>query len=375
MFTGSATRSIKGGHGFEAQPHDREYRSGIPFRAVDVGSDGTRKMLDFSPLAGVGASPLVVLFVILVLDLVLGLVPGGGRLHLPIIGVEGLFSNLERFLDLEKRKRASRILLGVLVCLTAIFGVAVLGWLAWWGAGKIPFGILVEIAVLSIAVSQRRAISALLGAAEGLRSNDLTFARFALSPVLPSSLSRADSSSVARIAIEEGALGFLQRLMVPVFWYILAGLPGVFVYGVLLAMVPVVKPLDPAPRDFGLAAAGFQAAFHYLPTRIAALILLAASAVLPGTDRSKAVATLFSHRKHYPDINGGWLLAPVAGALDLSLCGPEVAAETGRPTIDWIGEGRAEADHRDVRRAARLLTVAASILAASVAVLMMVKLF
>lgn len=326
-------------------------------------------MLDFSPLAGGGTTPLIVLAAILVLDTALGLIPGGGRSHLPIVGMEGLFSSLEERLNRGQRKRAIRILRGAAVCAAGVGGAAVLGWLAWWGASRIPFGFLVDAAVLAVAVSQRVAISAMVGTAEGLRSDDPTYARFALSAVLPSSPSRADSAGLARIAIEEGALGFLRRLAVPAFWYVVGGLPGVFVYAVLLVMVPPVRPLDPAARDFGAVGAVFRDAYHYLPARIAALTVLLASAFVSQADASRARAALSAHRRHFPDINGGWLVAPVAGALDLALCGPETASETGRPTAEWVGEGRTEAGDQDIRAAAGLLAVAALILVALVAVL------
>ncbi|TDI63948.1 MAG: hypothetical protein E2O90_10830 [Alphaproteobacteria bacterium] len=330
-------------------------------------------MLEFSPLAGsAGGTPLVVLLAVLMLDLVLGLVPQAGR-HLPppLPGIGRLLAAIERRLNRERRAEANRVIRGAVVAAAALVLAAGLGWGLWRAAMALPFGIAAEVVVLFLALSQSRVVSAMGLAADGLRHQDPAAARAALAPVVAGNHGDADDFSIARMALEEGARGFLKRLVAPVFWYCLAGLPGIFIYGTAQAMETVFAARGPRAEAFGLAARRLHHALDYLPARLAGGILLLGGVFLPGAAPATGVAILRRHAKRYPGPNGGWLVAPLAGMLGLALCGPGGP----RPSLGgWIGDGRARVNPVDIRRAVYLLSVGGLILAAGVAALLLVKL-
>ncbi len=329
-------------------------------------------MLDFSPLAGsAGGTPLVILLVVLVLDLILGLVARMGQLHPPLPGIRPFFTVLEQRLNRERRSEANRIIRGAVVALVAVLLAGGLGWGLWRVAVTLPFGIAAETLVLFLALSQSRVMIALEAVANGLQGQDQAAARASLEAVAVGNNGARDAFGLARAAIEVGAQGFLKRFVAPVFWYCLAGLPGVFIYGVTLTMAMVFESRGPRAEAFGLAACRLHLALDYLPARLAGVILILGSLFLPNAAPAKGLAILRRDAQHFPGPNGGWILAPVAGALGLALCGP---GGPGGATSEWIGDGRARVNPVDIRRAVYLLRVSGLILAAAVAALILVKL-
>lgn len=336
-------------------------------------------MLDFSPLAGsAGGTPLVVLLAVLILDLVLGLVPQvGRRLHPPLPGIRPLFAEIERRLNRQRRSVANRIVRGAVVAAAAAVLAAGLGWGLWRAAIAFPFGIAAEVVVLFLALTQSQVVGAMGAAADRLADQDPAAARAALAAMAAGNHGVAgnhgdvDAFGIARMAVEEGARGFLKRQTAPIFWYCLAGLPGVFLYGTTLAMAAVFAARGPQADAFGLAARRFHEVLDYLPARLAGVILLLGGVFLPNAAPAMGVAILRRHAKRYPGPNGGWLLAPLAGVLGLALCGP---GGTRPSQGGWIGDGRARVNPVDIRRAVYLLTVGGLILAAAVAALLLAKL-
>jgi adenosylcobinamide-phosphate synthase len=329
-------------------------------------------MFDFSPLAGsAGGTPLMVLLVVLVVDLVLGFVSRMGQLHPPLPGIRFFLAALEQRLNRERRSEANCIIRGAVVALVAALLAGGLGWGLWRVAVILPFGIVAETLVLFLALSQSRALIALAAVADGLQSQDEAGAGAAIASVAAGNNGARDTFGLASAAIEEGAEGFLKRCVAPVFWYCLAGLPGVFIYGVTRAMVMVFESRGPRAEAFGLAACRLQLAFDCLPARLAGVILILGSLFLPNAAPAKGLAVLRRDAQNFPGPNGGWILAPVAGALGLALCGPGGPGGAGG---DWIGDGRARVNPVDIRRAVYLLTVSGLILAAAVAALILVKL-
>jgi adenosylcobinamide-phosphate synthase len=332
-------------------------------------------MLDSSPLAGsAGGTPLVVLLAVLILDLVLGFVPQMGQLHPPLPGIRLFFLGLERRLNRERRSEANRIIRGAVVALATLVLAVGAGWGLWRLAITLPFGIAAEVVVLFLALSQSRVIGAMGEVSDGLQDQDPAAAHGALAAIGAGDHDDLDAFGLARIAVEEGAWGFLKHMTAPVFWYCLAGLPGVFLYGASLTMETAFTSLGPRAEAFGLAARRFHDAIDYLPARLAGVILILGGLFLPSAAPAMGVAVLRRHANRVPGPNGGWLLAPMAGVLGLALCGPGGPGSAGQSEGGWIGDGRARVNPVDIRRAVYLLTVAGLILAALVAALLLVTL-
>ncbi len=332
-------------------------------------------MFDFSPLAGsAGGSPMVILLAILGLDLVLGFVPQMGQLHPPLPGIRPAIAELERRLNRKKRSEANRIIRGAVVALFGVIVAAVLGWVLWRIAIELPFGIAVEVVVLFLAISQSRALGVMSEVADALQDGDGAAARKSLAAISPSDLDGGDEFALARTAIEEGARGLLKRMIAPAFWYCLAGLPGVLVYGTTRVMAEVLIGKGRPAEAFAMASGQLYDVLGYLPARLAGVILILAGMFLPGAKPAAGIDVLRRHADRHPDANGGWQLAPAAGVLGLALCGPGGLSGMRRAESGWIGDGRARANAVDVRRALYLFAICGLITAALAAGLLLVLL-
>lgn len=332
-------------------------------------------MLDFSPLsAAAGGTPLVLLLAVLVLDLVLGFVPRMGHLHPPLSALRRLLAGIERRLNRENRSPANRAVRGAVAAVVVVLVAAGLGWGLWRAALELPFGIAAEAIVLFLALSQARVIGAMAEARDALLVGATEAARAALGRLVAGGHAGLDGFSVARAMIEQGGLGFLTRLVAPAFWYVLAGLPGVFVYGAGLALAAAFAPRRGREAAFARTAMAIREALDYLPARLAALILILAGLFLPGASPAGGIRVLRRDGARYPGATGGWIFATLAGLLGLALVGPKGIGVAVPAGDSWIGGGRAQAGAVDIRRAMYLLTVGALIVITAVAGLLLLKL-
>lgn len=332
-------------------------------------------MPDFSPLAAAaGGTPLVVLLAILLLDLVLGFVPQMHRLHPPIEIFGRRLAGVERKLNRENRSLANLMIRGAVVTVVILVVAALLGWGLWRLALVLPFGIAAEAIVLFLAISQSRVICVMGEARDAVLNGDLDIARRALNALLPGNYGGRDEYTIARALIEIGGRGFLARFVGPAFWFCLAGLPGVFLYVASRQLAVAFNRRSGRGDAFGLTARGVLDALDYLPARLAGLILIVAGVFLPHGAPKGGMAVLGRDGKLYPDVNGRWIIAPLAGVLGLALIGPRPVDGPAAGGAGWIGDGRAQAGAVDLRRAVYLLTVADLIVIVGVAGILLLKL-
>jgi len=115
----------------------------------------------------------------------------------------------------------------------------------------------------------------------------------------------------------------------------------------------VIAHKTPRHRDFGFATAAVDTFANFVPARLTALMIIAASLPLREFATGKALLTVLRDPHKHRSINAGWPEAAAAGALRLRLAGPRLY---GGVLADdpWIGNGRAEATAADIRRGLRL---------------------
>ncbi len=273
----------------------------------------------------------LLLFFALIADAAL---PGGAALgrflpH-PRRLVASMTLELDRRLNRDKRSDRARVFRGALVVLVLAGAAATLGWLVEEAGRGVAYGWIAEFLVLIVMISQRG-----------------TFRDGGAAPT--------DDHGPAREAIEAVAGRFAARVVAPVFWYALLGLPGVAAHAAVNAMARVIGGPGRRQAAFGLATVRLDDVLMAIPARLAALLFVVAALFAPGASPVGAARVTWRDSGKHPSFSAGWPLAAVAGALDLALAGPD--AQTGRKT-DWIGGGRARATAQDVGRTLYLFVVA-----------------
>jgi len=164
---------------------------------------------------------------------------------------------------------------------------------------------------------------------------------------------------VARGAVEHLAGRFGEGLIAESFWFVLLGLPGIILYRIINVCGEVLDEALPRRKQFGFVATRLNEAVTFLPARLAALLLSLAALFVAGARPRRALAAMFGSGRGSASRGIAWPIAAAAGALDLSLSGPPLAAEGPERTWRWIGPkgGRARATALDVHRGLFLYTV------------------
>lgn len=255
------------------------------------------------------------------------------------------------------RSRAAR---GILV--TAVFGIGGLGlgllalWsIRWISAGPVDSRLLEAICILLL-LDIRGGWDRARAAARAEAANDHETAKAALTDRPIGDTAALDSHGVCRAAVESAVRPLCDGMTGTILWYLLLGLPGLFVSRSLGVLA--LEAVRPGPRyaPFGDTAAALHRALNYMPDAFTGLGIATAALFVPGASPRLALATM-TRTAHSPaSMGSGWTLGAVAGALDLSLGGPRRDAGISVP-LPWIGDGRARADVSDVRRALYLVAV------------------
>jgi adenosylcobinamide-phosphate synthase len=255
--------------------------------------------------------------------------------------------------------------LALTVALTAV--CAAIGWAIDAALGRFSGGWLLEAALASTLIAYRGLFDHVQAVARGL-GEGLDQGRAAVGHVVGRDPDSLDAAGVARAAVESLAENFSDGVVAPVFWFLVAGLPGLAAYKAINTLDSMIGHRDVRYRAFGKAAARLDDVVNWLPARLAGLLYVAAAALLPGARAGRAWRVMRRDAPRHRSPNAGWQEAALAGALGFALAGPR---RYGDEIVEdhWMGDGRRDLNAADVRRALRLYLVAGLLLAVLVAAL------
>lgn len=232
---------------------------------------------------------------------------------------------------------------GLLTCLVAL--ALVWAWACLWLAHALPFGWFWE-ALLSAGLLGGRSLHDHVAAVpRALQEGGLNAARQALAKIVGRDTAQLDETGIARAAIESLSENTSDGLVAPLFWYLLAGLPGIAVYKAVNTADSMVGYKSPRYLQYGWASARADDVLNLVPARLTAVAYALAALFYAPASPLKALKVAWSDAHRHASPNAGWPEAAMAGALGLRLGGPGMRG--GAPHCDpYIGKGR------DVLRAA-----------------------
>ncbi len=280
----------------------------------------------------------------------------------PVIWMGRFISTLERRWNDGSAGPGRRQILGAItvLLLVAIVGVAAL--VIERALLILPFGMVGAGMLGSTLIAQRSLYQHVARAADALENEGITSAREAVSHLVGRDTEPLDETGVARAAIESLAENFSDGVVAPVFWMVIAGLPGAATYKAISTADSMIGHPSPRYQAFGWAAARFDDLVNLPASRVTALLIIAAAAITRGASAPAAWRTMRRDARHHRSPNAGYPEAAMAGALGLSLAGPRAY---GGVVIDdaIMGNGRRAAKTTDIRAALALYRCADVILA------------
>ena len=226
---------------------------------------------------------------------------------------------------------------GLLACIVAL--ALVWAWGCLWLVHALPFSWLWEAFLTASLLAGRSLHDHVTDIRRALREGGLDAARHALAKIVGRNTAQLDESDVCRAAIESLSENTSDGLIAPLFWYLLAGLPGIAVYKAVNTADSMVGYKSPRYLQFGWASARADDVLNLIPARLtAAAYALAALFYAPASPRN-ALKVAWSDAHKHASPNAGWPEAAMAGALGLRLGGPGMRSGTPHPD-PYFGKGR-----------------------------------
>lgn len=170
-----------------------------------------------------------------------------------------------------------------------------------------------------------------------VRAGDLARARRAVSALVGRDTDRMDGGACRRAAVESLSENLTDGFVSPVFWYVLAGMPGLVLFKVVSTMDSMVGYKTPRYLRFGWCGARLDDVMNFLPARATWLVITALAAVLPGYSGRKAWSVGLRQHGLLLGPNSGWSEAAIAGALQRQIVGP-IWLNGVLVTDLWIGD-------------------------------------
>lgn len=309
-------------------------------------------MYDYPELAAYITDRFVILCIALFLEAIVGRISWLFRLipH-PFDGFRYAAGILGRRLNKSRRGSRALVVRGAIVTLFLCAMAMLTGWALSVWSGTFGSGWVVDLALVTVLVSQRGSYSDASRTVRALTKNGLADARKRASVFYRGDVDLLDDHGICR-AITEHLAGQLGRwLLASAIWYLLIGLPGLLLYVAILAASRSLADDDEGRAEFGWMAYRLEMLTGAIPGWIAGHMIVAAALLAPTARPIQAWRIMYAKANSLPNAVYGWPAAAFAGALSIEIGGP-LSAEGRR--LPWFGNGSPRLTDRDAHRAMML---------------------
>lgn len=197
----------------------------------------------------------------------------------------------------------------------AMAGLGGAALLLGWLIHLIPDCGVLEIVTVAVLLAQRSLVDHVRVVADGLRMS-ITEGRRMVARIVGRDTAAMDGPAVTRAAIESAAENLSDGVIAPLFWYLIAGLPGLLLYKITNTADSMIGHRTPRHEQFGWAAARFDDLLNLIPARLTALLILLSHG------RFDATRIILRDAPLHRSPNAGWPEAAMAVVLGISLSGP-----------------------------------------------------
>lgn len=207
-----------------------------------------------------------------------------------------------------------------------------------------------------------RAMHAHVSAVETpLLRGDLPAARGAVAMIVGRDVTNADEATISRAALESLAENSADGIVAPVFWGVVAGLPGLMAYKAINTLDSMIGHRNERYEAFGKVAARLDDVANLIPARLTGLVF-----ALVGGHPARAIRAMRRDARAHRSPNAGWPEAAMAASLGVRLSGPRKYGDA--VTEDpWLNADGAEATPASLARGLvlyrRMLAVLLAVLA------------
>ncbi len=250
------------------------------------------------------------------IDAILGEYPD--KIH-PTIAIGKIISYFKPKLKNPNPKieKANGVLLAVSVIL--LFSVPVFLMLFWIRQyfGPIPY-IIVGAILFKATFAVKGMGQYTKPIAKALKKKDLVEARKWLPFIVRRDPTTLNEKQIISAAVESIAESTTDGITAPFFFFALFGVPGAFAYRVINTLDSMVGYKNVENKNIGWFSANLDTIANYIPARLTAYLMVAASFLLRENWR-ESWRILQRDKRKTASINAGWTISAMAGALNTQL--------------------------------------------------------
>ena len=279
----------------------------------------------------------------------------------PVVYMGKAISKLEKFLRPRLPKTPQGELLGgAIVAFCLPVGTFLLTGLVCWGAARLHplLGLAVQMFWCGQALAARGLVQESTNVYKELKKPDLPGARKAVSRIVGRDTAELTAEGVTKAAVETVAENASDGVIAPLLYMLIGGAPLALTYKAINTMDSMLGYKNEKYLYFGRIPAKLDDAANYLPSRLAALLWVAAAA-FTHNDAKGAWKIWRRDRRNHASPNSAQTESACAGALGVQLAGPAYyfGEYYAKPTI---GDALRPIEPEDILRANRMMYVASS---------------
>ena len=279
----------------------------------------------------------------------------------PVVYMGKAISKLEKFLRSRLPKTPQGELLGgAIVAFCLPVGTFLLTGLVCWGAARLHplLGLAVQMFWCGQALAARGLVQESTNVYKELKKPDLPGARKAVSRIVGRDTAELTAEGVTKAAVETVAENASDGVIAPLLSMLIGGAPLALTYKAINTMDSMLGYKNEKYLYFGRIPAKLDDAANYLPSRLAALLWVAAAA-FTHNDAKGAWKIWRRDRRNHASPNSAQTESACAGALGVQLAGPAYyfGEYYAKPTI---GDALRPIEPEDILRANQMMYVASS---------------
>ena len=274
----------------------------------------------------------------------------------PVVYMGKAISKLEKFLRPRLPKTPQGELLGgAIVAFCLPVGTFLLTGLVCWGAARLHplLGLAVQMFWCGQALAARGLVQESTNVYIELKKPDLPGARKAVSRIVGRDTAELTAEGVTKAAVETVAENASDGVIAPLLYMLIGGAPLALTYKAINTMDSMLGYKNEKYLYFGRVPAKLDDVANYLPSRLAALLWVAAAA-FTHNDAKGAWKIWRRDRRRHASPNSAQTESACAGALGVQLAGPAYYFGQYYPKLT-IGDALRPIEPEDILRANRMM--------------------
>ena len=279
----------------------------------------------------------------------------------PVVFMGKAIARLEGFLRPRLPKTPKgEVLGGAIVAFCLPVGTLLFTGAVCWGAARLHplLGLAVQMFWCAQALAARGLVQESTNVYKELTKPDLPAARRAVSRIVGRDTAALTAEGVTKAAVETVAENASDGVIAPLFYMLLGGAPLALTYKAINTMDSMLGYKNEKYLYFGRVPAKLDDAANYLPSRLAALLWVAAAA-FTRNDAKGAWKIWRRDRRRHASPNSAQTESACAGALGVQLAGPAYYFGQYYPKLT-IGDALRPIEPEDILRANRMMYVASA---------------